>query len=109
MLRSAEEIMDRAERFVRHADSTLAHDSLERPRPQMQTTLTAVWGAGADLFFCHVGHSLADLVRGGQLMRLTQEVGSAVRLRSRALLAWSRNCAPSARGGDQKLTRASLP
>jgi serine/threonine protein phosphatase PrpC len=46
----AEEIMDRAERFVRHADITLLQDSLEQPRP-MQTTLTAVWGAGADLFF----------------------------------------------------------
>jgi len=69
----AEEIMDRAERFVRHADSTLVHDSLEQPRPQLQTTLTAVWGAGRDLFFCHVGHSRAYLFRRRQLMRLTRD------------------------------------
>jgi PPM family protein phosphatase len=68
----AEEIMDRARRFVRHVDISLVDDSLT-PRPDLQTTLTAVWGAGRDLFCCHVGHSRAYLCRGGRLLRLTRD------------------------------------
>jgi len=45
----AEEIMDRARRFVRHVDTALVDDSLT-PRPDLQTALTAVWGAGRELF-----------------------------------------------------------
>ena len=68
----AEEIMDRARRFVRRVDTSLVDDSLT-PRPDLQTTLTAVWGAGRDLFCCHVGHSRAYLFRAGQLLRLTRD------------------------------------
>jgi protein phosphatase len=35
--------------------------------------LTAVFGAGRDLFFAHVGHSRAYLLRDGSLMRLTRD------------------------------------
>ena len=41
--------------------------------PTAQTTLTATYGAGRDLFFVHVGHSRAYLFRRGQLMRLTRD------------------------------------
>jgi PPM family protein phosphatase len=38
-----------------------------------QTTLTATFGAGHDLFFAHVGHSRAYLSRKGHLLRLTRD------------------------------------
>jgi len=69
----AQEIMDRAVRFVRHADSTLAHVNRQRGAMPLRTTLTAVWGAGRDLFFCHVGHSRAYLFRSGRLILLTRD------------------------------------
>ena len=43
------------------------------PVGDLQTTLTATFGAGHDLFFAHVGHSRAYLLRHGQLMRLTRD------------------------------------
>jgi serine/threonine protein phosphatase PrpC len=46
------------------ADSTLAG---------MATSLTAVYIAGADLFFAHAGHSRAFLFRNGVLIQLTME------------------------------------
>jgi serine/threonine protein phosphatase PrpC len=69
----ARDIMARAERFYRHIDSTVKHvqDSAEH-RPY-RTTLTATFGAGNELFFAHVGHSRAYLLRDGRLMRLTRD------------------------------------
>ena len=69
----AQEIMERAEAFYRHVDSTVVHQALTGPIPGLQTTLTATFGAGRDLFFAHVGHSRAYLLREGQLMRLTRD------------------------------------
>jgi protein phosphatase len=69
----AEEIMDRAERFARHVDSAVVYEGLARGLQQPQTTLTAVFGAGRDLFFAHVGHSRAYLLRDGSLLRLTRD------------------------------------
>jgi PPM family protein phosphatase len=71
--RIANEIMDRAELFYRHVDSAVVHKSLTGPTPGLQTTLTATFGAGRDLFFAHVGHSRAYLCREGHLMRLTRD------------------------------------
>lgn len=68
----ADEIMDRAQRFYRSVDSTLlqaAHNSAHR----LQTTLTAVFTAGPELFFAHVGHSRAYIFRDDVLLRLTHD------------------------------------
>jgi serine/threonine protein phosphatase PrpC len=65
--------MDRALRFVRHADGALAHANRQPGTIPLRTSLTAVWGAGRDLFFCHVGHSRAYLLRGGHLTLLTRD------------------------------------
>jgi PPM family protein phosphatase len=69
----AEQIMDRAERFVRHVDSAVVYDGSSKGLRQPQTTLTSVFGAGRDLFFAHVGHSRAYLLRDGSLLRLTRD------------------------------------
>jgi serine/threonine protein phosphatase PrpC len=69
----AREIMERAEMIYRHVDSTVVHESLTGPISGLQTTLTATFGAGRDMFFAHVGHSRAYLFREGVLMRLTRD------------------------------------
>jgi protein phosphatase len=65
--------MERAERFYRHVDSAVVHEGSVKGLRQPQTTLTAVFGAGRDLFFAHVGHSRAYLLRDRSLMRLTRD------------------------------------
>jgi protein phosphatase len=67
----AQEIMDRAERFYRDVDGTVTQLGFGNPRPQ--TTLTAAFSAGTDMFFAHVGHSRAYLLREGELLRLTRD------------------------------------
>jgi serine/threonine protein phosphatase PrpC len=69
----AREVLARAERFYRHVDSAVVHQSTKGPVTGLQTTLTAVFGAGRDLFFAHVGHSRAYLFRKGHLLRLTHD------------------------------------
>ena len=71
--RVAQEIIERAERFYRHVDSAVVYEGAAQGLRQPQTTLTTVFGAGRDLFFAHVGHSRAYLLRGGSLMRLTRD------------------------------------
>ena len=67
----AREVMARAERFYRRVDSTLLHRSADAQR--LQTTLTAAFSAGRELFLVHVGHSRAYLFRNGHLSRLTRD------------------------------------
>jgi PPM family protein phosphatase len=70
---AAQDIMARAERFYRHVDATVVQQRHQGQVRTDQTTLTATFGAGHDLFFAHVGHSRAYLYRGGDLMRLTRD------------------------------------
>jgi serine/threonine protein phosphatase PrpC len=70
---TAREIMARAERFYRHIDSAVMYQRRQGVVATDQTTLTATFSAGRDLFFAHVGHSRAYLLRGRQLMRLTRD------------------------------------
>ena len=67
----AEEMMDRALRFFRGVDSSLLQAS--QSDRYLQTTMTAVFTAGADLFFAHVGHSRAYVYRDNELMQLTHD------------------------------------
>ena len=68
----ADEMMDRAERYYRSVDSILQQASNRYPGA-LQTTMTAVYTAGSELFFAHVGHSRAFLFRDGHLMQLTRD------------------------------------
>jgi protein phosphatase len=70
---TAQEIMERVERFYRHVDVAVAYEQKDRRESVLQTTMTAAFGAGHDLFFAHVGHSRAYLFRDGQLMQLTHD------------------------------------
>jgi serine/threonine protein phosphatase PrpC len=69
----AQEIMARAERFYRHVDGAVMAQHRAGAIATDQTTLTAIFGAGHDLFFAHVGHSRAYLYRGDKLLRLTRD------------------------------------
>lgn len=71
--RVARDIMERGRRFYRDVDSQLLRHGLAGPLPGPQTTMTAVFGAGQDLFIAHVGHSRAYLSRDGVLVRLTHD------------------------------------
>jgi PPM family protein phosphatase len=79
----ADEVMDRAERFFRNVDLALSQAGRNSPLG-LQTTLTAAFNAGKELFFAHVGHSRAYLFRDGELMQLTHDhtLGSAAQLES---------------------------
>jgi serine/threonine protein phosphatase PrpC len=69
----APEIIARVEWFYRHIDSAVTHRRQTGTVPTQETTLTAAFGAGRDLFFAHVGHSRAYLLRDRHLMRLTRD------------------------------------
>jgi PPM family protein phosphatase len=68
----AEEMMDRARRYYRGVDSTLLQAGHDSPRG-LQSTLTAVYSAGTELFYMHVGHSRAYVFRDNRLVQLTRD------------------------------------
>jgi PPM family protein phosphatase len=71
---TAEEILDRAEWFYQRAAHAVERHSRAGPLlTGMCTTLTAVFSAGDELFYAHVGHSRAYLFRNGELSQLTHD------------------------------------
>lgn len=68
----ASEVIDRIERFYRGVDATLVEAS-KPGTPELRSTLTALFSAGRDLFYAHVGHSRAYVFRDEQLLRLTRD------------------------------------
>ena len=69
---TADEIIDRANRFFKNVDAALLEAAKGNPAG-LQTTLTAVLSAGTDLFFAYVGDSSVYLFRDGVLMQLTRD------------------------------------
>lgn len=68
----ADEVMDRADRFYRSVDATLQQMSHDAPY-RLQSTLTAIYTAGTELFYAHAGHSRAYIFRDDELMQLTRD------------------------------------
>jgi serine/threonine protein phosphatase PrpC len=68
----ADEMMDRAERFYRSIDATLRQAGSNGPSG-LETTVTAAYSAGSELFFAHVGHSRVYLFRDDELLQLTRD------------------------------------
>ena len=68
----APEIIERINHFYRQIDSAMV--TVNRTATSaLQTTLTGVVTGGRDLFFAHVGHSRAYLLRGNELIQLTRD------------------------------------
>jgi len=71
---TAADIAEQGEFFYRQITDAMSQAARADFRlAEMATSLTAVYIAGADLFFAHVGHSRAFLFRNGVLIQLTME------------------------------------
>ena len=71
---SASDIIEQGEFFYRQVSDAMAQAArADFKLADMATSLTAVYIAGADLFFAHLGHSRAFLFRNGVLIQLTME------------------------------------
>jgi protein phosphatase len=71
---AASDIIEQGEFFYRQVSDAVAQAAHADVRlADMATSLTAVYIAGADLFFAHLGHSRAFLFRNGVLIQLTME------------------------------------
>src|SRR6185503_15464842 len=71
---SASDIIEQGEFFYGQVSDAMAQAARADFRlADMATSLTAVYIAGADLFFAHLGHSRAFLYRNGVLIQLTME------------------------------------
>jgi len=68
------EVIEQGEFFYRHVnDAVRDARRSDLQLAEMATSLTAVYIAGADLFFAHVGHSRAFVFRSGALIQLTTD------------------------------------
>ncbi len=71
---TAADIAEQGEFFYRQITDAMSQAARADFRlAEMATSLTAVYIAGTDLFFAHVGHSRAFLFRNGVLIQLTLE------------------------------------
>jgi serine/threonine protein phosphatase PrpC len=79
--RTAEDVIDRADRFYRSIDERITDTArLRPPLAGMGTTLTAAYIADDALFLAHVGHSRAYLFRHDRLTQLTRDQTLAQRI-----------------------------
>jgi len=79
--RTAEDVIDRADRFYRSIDERVSETARQRPPlTGMGTTLTAAYIADDALFLAHVGHSRAYLFRHDRLTQLTRDQTLAQRI-----------------------------
>jgi serine/threonine protein phosphatase PrpC len=71
---TASDIVEQGEFLYRQvADAVIQASRTDSSLAGMATSLTALYIAGADLFFAHVGHSRAFLFRNGVLIQLTMD------------------------------------
>jgi protein phosphatase len=71
---TASDVIAQAEFLYRQLTDAVIHASrADSSLAGMATSLTALYVAGADLFFAHVGHSRAYLFRNGVLIQLTMD------------------------------------
>jgi protein phosphatase len=71
---TASDIVKQGEFLYRQVTDAVIHASrADSGLAGMATSLTALYVAGADLFFAHVGHSRAFLFRNGVLIQLTMD------------------------------------
>jgi serine/threonine protein phosphatase PrpC len=71
---TASDIVEQSEFFYRQISDAMSQAARADFRlAEMATSLTAVYIAGSDLFFAHLGHSRAFLFRNGVLIQLTME------------------------------------
>jgi len=71
---SPADTIEQGELFYRRANDAVLEASRSDERlAGMATSMTAVYIAGIDLFFAHVGHAKAFLFRDGALIRLTTD------------------------------------
>ena len=83
---TAAEVVERVEQFYQRTSDAVNDESQRLPAlTGMGTTLTAVFTAGDDLFYAHVGHSRLYLLRDGELLLLTRDQTLAQRLVDRPL------------------------
>jgi serine/threonine protein phosphatase PrpC len=75
---AAPDIIARLSRFYRQIDGALSHVNQSGVGAPLHTTLTAAVSGGRDLFFAHVGHSRAYLLRAGELIQLTRDHTHAI-------------------------------
>jgi protein phosphatase len=73
----AREVVDKLTEFYRRLDAGLVMANRAEPAGLLHTTLTAVVTSGRDLFFAHVGHSRAYLLREGALIQITHDQAQA--------------------------------
>jgi len=74
---TADEIVERSEFFYRRAHDVLREARRSNPLlARMSASVTAMYIAGGDLFYVHVGHGKGLLFRDGQLVRLTTDQSS---------------------------------
>ena len=71
---STADIIEQGEFLFRQVSDAMVEAARSDVRlAEMATSLTAVYIAGSDLFFAHLGHSRAFLFRNGVLIQLTME------------------------------------